>query len=125
MYTATIVPYKAVFMIEEPLEFFIFDILVDVLFLCDIIITCFLAYYDKENDLITSRRTIFLNYLSGWMIIDILGILPISYFTGDGKSYNNLIRISRLPRLFKLVKLTRLSKIQRNIPLKSKFAKGI
>ena len=39
-YTATVVPYKAVFMVEEPLAFFIIDILVDLIFLGDIVITC-------------------------------------------------------------------------------------
>ena len=59
------------------------------------------------------------------MLIDIIGILPISYFNSSGKSYNNLIRISRLPRLFKLIKLTRLSKIKRNNPFRRKLARGI
>ena len=79
-YTATVVPYKAVFMVEEPLAFFIIDILVDLIFLGDIVITCFLAYYDKENDLVTSKRRIFINYLTSWMIIDVIGVLPIQYF---------------------------------------------
>ena len=79
-YTATVVPYKAVFMVEEPIYFFIIDILVDLIFLGDIVITCFTAYYDIENDIVTSKRRIFMNYLTSWMIIDVIGILPIQYF---------------------------------------------
>ena len=81
-YTATVVPYKAVFMTEEPLHFFIIDILVDLIFMGDIVITCFLAYYDNENDLVTNKRRIFMNYLTSWMLIDVIGVLPIQYLQG-------------------------------------------
>ena len=79
IYTATVVPYKVVFMTKEIIGLEVFDIIVDLLFLGDIIVTCFLAYYNEDNEIVTSKRKIFVKYLTSWMLIDIIGILPVQY----------------------------------------------
>ena len=39
--------------------------------------------------------------------MDIISILPISYFTG-GDKFNNLTKLGRLPKLYRLLKLAKL-----------------
>lgn len=56
IYTATVVPYKVVFMEKQILGLEVFDIIVDLLFLGDIIVTSFLAYYDEDNEIVTRKR---------------------------------------------------------------------
>mmetsp|Transcript_35147 Transcript_35147/g.6321 ORF Transcript_35147/g.6321 Transcript_35147/m.6321 type:complete len:84 (+) Transcript_35147:296-547(+) len=77
----------------------------------DVIANCFLAYYDSDMNLIVSKRRIFLNYLSGWMIPDILACLPFQLLFESSKDYSSLIRIARLPRLYRLIKVAKLMRM--------------
>ena len=72
LYTATVVPYRIALIEEEPLGWYIFDIIVDFLFFVDVIINCYLAFFDNANKLVTDRRTIILHYMKTWMFLDVL-----------------------------------------------------
>jgi hypothetical protein len=54
-----------------------------------------------------------MTYLRTWFVIDIVSILPISYFTDSTMKYNNLTRIGRLPKLYRLLKLTKLLRMSK------------
>ena len=52
--------------IEMTLEkdmWFYLDLSIDFTFLIDIVINCFSAYYDEENNLVINNKKIFLKYL--------------------------------------------------------------
>ena len=87
------------------------DIIVDCLFFADIIFTCFLAYFDDNNNIVTDRHQIIWNYLRGWMLLDIVATMPIVYLAGGADNYNNLGRMVRMPRLIKLFRLTKFSRL--------------
>ena len=58
---------------------------------------------------------IFLNYLKGWLILDITACIPFQlietiYGSSLGGSYSKLLRLARLPRLYKLVRIFRVFK---------------
>jgi uncharacterized membrane protein len=54
----------------------VFNYVIDVLFLFDIIINFNCAYQNEMYEMIDDRKVIAKNYLSGWFIIDVLAITP-------------------------------------------------
>lgn len=102
--------------VDEPDSvWFAFELIVDFLFLIDILITLNSAYYNDEGTLITSRSSIVLNYIKSWFFFDLLAIFPADFITNE--SYSNFsnyfkylsfaTRLTRLPRLYKLITITR------------------
>lgn len=111
IYTATVTVYRIAFVDSEPLGWLIADTIIDSLFFTDIVVNCFLSYYNLEMNLITSRPAIFKNYLRTWMIIDLISCLPFQYIIGSDKNYSNVVRVARLPRLYKLIKVTKMMRM--------------
>jgi hypothetical protein len=107
IYTFTIMPYLLAFEKLNPENpWYWIEVLVDVLFSIDILVILSTAYYDSEHSLITSRKKIFLNYLTGMMMIDLISIFPFYIF--DNSRENRLLRFLKIARL---VKILRASKI--------------
>ena len=77
IYTATITPFRLALVEEETIDWFVIGLIIDGLFFSDVIVNCFLCYYDSDNNIITSHKKIFLNYLTGWMLLDILACIPL------------------------------------------------
>lgn len=80
------------------------DSIIDFLFLIDIIVNFFSAYYNEKYILIDKRTQIACNYIKGWFIVDVVSILPFNLISG-GQNYGKLVRLTKLNRLYKLVKL--------------------
>ena len=117
LYTAIIMPYNFAFIEENNYDsWWWLDSIINVLFFIDIIINCFLAYYDDYGYLIYSHFKILGNYFKTWMIIDLIGCVPLDYFvnSGSNKGYNKLLRLIRLPRLYKLIKIPKNRKPDEN-----------
>lgn len=101
-------------------------IVIDSLFLLDIVIIFNTVYYDEDVNLIDDRPTISMNYLKGWFFIDLLAIVPFDLIlNATSGDYSGLVRIARVGRLYKLVKLTRLLRILKIVKEKSKLLKYI
>ena len=52
------------------------SLFMDILFICDIIVNFFKAYYNFEEQLITKSNQIFLHYLKGYFTIDLISAIP-------------------------------------------------
>jgi hypothetical protein len=63
------------------------------------------AYYDTHQQLITDRREIFMNYLTGMMLIDLVTVFP--FYAFDDSRENRLFRIFRIARLFKVFRASK------------------
>ena len=88
----------------------VLDLLVDLCFTIDVVVNLLLPYLDNKGNWVKDRCKIFLNYLKGFLIIDIASALPIDFiFLLLEKSPigNSLLRFLRIGRLYKLVKITR------------------
>jgi len=55
---------------------YIFEMVVDMLFALDILITLNTAIKVSEDKIIVSRKQIFLDYLRGMLLIDIVAVFP-------------------------------------------------
>jgi hypothetical protein len=53
---------------------YVIDYSTDGIFAFDILISFFCAYYDKNDELVTSNKKIILHYGSGWFLFDFLGV---------------------------------------------------
>ena len=62
--------------IEDPLEWVIINATIDILFLIDIFVNFFSAYYDAEFQIVEDRKLIAKEYITGWLTIDTLAIIP-------------------------------------------------
>ena len=78
---------------------YVFDVFVWVFFVLDVFLTFNTSYLDQDNHPVTSRRAIALHYLSTWLIIDIVALLPFSFGDSDNEVeyYLRLVRFLRLP----------------------------
>ena len=50
----------------------------DLIFLMDLVLNFFFAYYDDEYMLVDDRGAIAKNYLRSWFTVDLIAIIPIS-----------------------------------------------
>lgn len=78
MYTATLVPYRTIFIDFEPKYTFLFffDIIVDILYSIDLVLNFFMAYEDADKKLETRLKKIAANYLRSWFILDCMSCIP-------------------------------------------------
>ena len=53
-------------------DWFIAELVIDGLFFIDVLVNCNSAYHDHEGKLVTSRSEIILNYVKGWMLLDLV-----------------------------------------------------
>ena len=110
IYTAVITPYMVWFVDNKSDPIYYIDLIIDGLFFIDIIVTCCLAYYNADIDLITDKKKIFYRYLTSWMILDIFACIPFHLVLEQRKAYNALVRLARIPRLIRLTKLSKLAR---------------
>lgn len=116
LYTIFISPFSVAFLDDNPaLENF--DLAIDGLFLLDIVVTFNTAFYNKEGQVIVSRRAICSRYLRTWFALDLAACIPLYYFLkGEGQDaasnrYNSLLRLTRLPRFYRLFRVSRIYKL--------------
>ena len=115
--------------IEDPIEWLFINNTIDILFLVDIFVNFFSAYYDNEFIIVEDRKQIARDYLTGWFTIDILAIIPFEIFGGgsDGSAGSpgsqRMARIVRLGRIYRIIKMTKLLRIMKIIKEKSKIMK--
>ena len=112
-YTAIIMPYNVCFFDQEIYFFNIFDTVVDFTFMIDLIITCNLSFYDAENEEITNRKKIFINYLKSWFFIDLISSLPLSLIENKMVSNSNMLRLTRISKMYRLFRILRIFKVSK------------
>lgn len=72
------------------------------------------AYITEDFETEDDRKTIAVNYLSSWFIIDLLAILPLQEMTSSSEfKVSNVLRVLRLGRLSKILKLMKLMRTLR------------
>lgn len=93
-------------------NWFIAETFIDVLCFLDILVTLNTAYYDIRGRIVANRKKIFLNYLKGFMIIDIISITPF-YLLEQGTiiKSNALLRIVRITSITRVLRGSKIVKL--------------
>lgn len=110
LYSFVIVPYNIAF-IDGATVWDQVDIVVDVLFFIDILVTLNTALPGPHKSLVTSRVHIFKVYLCGWLLLDLLSIFPFDLLDIDSTGANNLVRFMRLAKFVRLVRGTKMIRL--------------
>ena len=112
---ALTLPYQIGFIEKPGTAWQVFNYLVDVTFLIDMVLTFFTAIQNTENNLyICDKRQIAKAYLSNWFWIDLISILPIEKMVSASSSgYTSTFQLAKVGRLSKISKFIRMIKILR------------
>ncbi|XP_065155223.1 potassium voltage-gated channel subfamily H member 8-like isoform X3 [Atheta coriaria] len=105
-YVAVVVPYNASFGGER--SYVPIDVAVETLFFMDIILNFRTTYVNRKGEVVSHWKTISLNYLRTWFIVDVLAALPFDFLYpiyGGLTQNNNHIHLIKLTRLLRLARL--------------------
>lgn len=117
MFTAIYIPYEAAFLVNtkesvwqeissgEPQE--IVNLMVDLMFIIDILINFRTTYVEKKSEVVVSSpKKIAIHYLKSWFIVDFIAAIPFDYFIPDeangAASLTGLLKTARLLRLIRV-----------------------
>lgn len=123
VYTATILPYRTCFYDNSvilSLAWFM-ESFFDLLFIADLILNFFFGYYTENEILVLKNKSIALNYIKTWFIMDFISTFPFNYLdyfngmdtTTVSTTYNKLLRLTKIPRLYRLIRLFRVFRFVR------------
>lgn len=76
------------------------------MFAVDIFINFNLALYNEDMEVIEDRFTIAYHYMTGWLLIDVVSIVPYELILA--RQYSKMVRVARLGRIYKILKLLKL-----------------
>lgn len=117
LYVSIVTPLSMAFLETNTFDvLFWVDVTIDAIFALDVILNLNTYYLDEEGNIIVKRKEIFLNYLRGWLIVDIFTCIPfeiLQLFTGGYSATNKLARMTKLrvlPRLFRVARLLKMVK---------------
>ncbi|XP_035997674.1 potassium voltage-gated channel subfamily H member 6 isoform X1 [Fundulus heteroclitus] len=121
LYTAVFTPYSAAFLLDEhgsprqrrcgftcnPLN--VADLMVDVLFIVDIVINFRTTYVDHNDVVVTQPGRIAKHYIKGWFSIDVLAATPFDLliFRSGSDEMATLTSLLKTARLLRLVRVAR------------------
>ncbi|CAE7703822.1 unnamed protein product [Symbiodinium pilosum] len=118
VYSVSVEPFRICFGVEVSSAMLALDIFVDCLFVIDIVLTFFTAYFDEREVLVTNRLRIAKRYLRGFFVIDVASVFPAELFLlAIQPDIATQARAVKLLRLVRLMKLGRLFKLKRLVLL--------
>ncbi|XP_064613900.1 potassium voltage-gated channel subfamily H member 6-like [Liolophura sinensis] len=123
IYTAIFTPYVAAFLLSEerkegnkndmqtrykdPLT--IIDLIVDIMFIIDILINFRTTYVNKNDEVVSHPGKIAVHYFKGWFLIDVVAAIPFDLllFGSETDETTTLIGLLKTARLLRLVRVAR------------------
>merc|ERR1719265_282595 len=110
-----VIPYRFGFDIDPGGFEIALDIVIDIFFFADMVVTFRSAFLDADGVTNTIPSEIRRHYLQGWFIVDFLSTFPIDWIletiVPDVRSNSRAIKLIRIARLIRLLKLVRIFKL--------------
>lgn len=78
IYQSIFIPYRLCFEVEAEGGFYIFESLIDISFMLDIVISFNTGFY-KKGYLVMKRKDIFKQYIKSWFAIDFMASFPYGW----------------------------------------------
>ncbi|XP_051894815.1 potassium voltage-gated channel subfamily H member 6a isoform X2 [Pristis pectinata] len=121
IYTAIFTPYSAAFLLNDQEEekrwecgyscnpLAIVDLIVDIMFIIDIIINFRTTYVNENDEVVSHPAKIAIHYFKGWFLIDIVAAIPFDLliFRSGSDETTTLIGLLKTARLLRLVRVAR------------------
>ncbi|XP_035525500.1 potassium voltage-gated channel subfamily H member 6 [Morone saxatilis] len=135
LYTAVFTPYSAAFLLDEhrdlrqrgcgytcnPLN--VADLMVDVLFIVDIVINLRTTYVDQNDEVVTQPSRIAKHYIKGWFPIDLFAAIPFDLLIF--RSGSDEPKMATLTSLMKTARLLRLVRVARKLDRYSEYGAAV
>lgn len=113
LYVCITVPIEVAFDVEDSLELFTLNTIIDLIFCFDIVLCFFTTFISSSGDEVTDVKEICKHYLCTYFFIDLFGSVPIDNFMGRYGDTQGVGDIFNLSDLLKLVRIMRLGRIIR------------
>ncbi|CAG12652.1 unnamed protein product, partial [Tetraodon nigroviridis] len=148
LYTAVFTPYSAAFLLDEhrdlrqrgcgytcnPLN--VADLMVDVLFIVDIVINLRTTYVDHNDEVVTQQSRIAKHYIQGWFSIDLFAAVPFDLlmFRSGSDEFSDTLKycfvflknkMATLTSLLKTARLLRLVRVARKLDRYSEYGAAV
>ena len=81
MYTACFVPFQTAFVDEDTDLSKDLETVMDTMFITDFFLNFLMAYEDRDKKIEVRLRYIAMNYLQGWLLVDLLSCIPFQMLT--------------------------------------------
>lgn len=109
-------PLNMAFVTEESTLLTSVYVLVDFVFLLDIIMNFFTTYIDSVSNLeVLDHKRIALSYIKSWFVFDVFSIIPFDYLflmiKNDDESQSDILKFTKFARIYRLMRLTRIFKV--------------
>lgn len=119
IYQSILIPFRLCFSVDASGGLYVFESIIDVSFMVDIVITFNTGFY-KKGYLVMKRREIIINYLQTWCFLDLLASFPYSWvFKANSASGSSIMmKTPQLLRLLKIVRFLRFLRLLRVLKLK-------
>ena len=105
LYSTVLIPLDLGFRYDVPDAQFVWDTVVDVCFLLDVLLNFRTAYYRKDGELEMNSKAIAKNYLQTWFLLDAIASIPFDWFAqGASRGANGLAKMPRLLRIGRIMK---------------------
>ena len=121
MITAFVFPFRLAFLPEiEYWPYVYLDIVTDLVFLANMIITFFMPVFE-DSQLFTKKKDIARKYLRGWFIVDFYCLAPLSFFrmlsmknprNKDNWENFRTLNFKSLPRFYPMLVIFRMSRMR-------------
>lgn len=119
VYNCFIVPYEIAFTKEEPVELLVIAVLIDLMFVLDIVFNFRTTYIDSvTGDEVFDRVFITKHYIKTGLLIDIIATVPFDLIAGAAGQHDQSLKLTSL---MKMVHVLRLGKIINNIRLSESY----
>ena len=97
IYNSIYIPINIAFNVYKPLGQCILDLIIDLLFITDMLLNLRTTYYDDENELVVDKKAIYRKYLlSKWFVIDFLAVFPFDLTASLSKTSCHCKAVFRL-----------------------------
>ncbi len=81
------------------------ELVVDISFAVDIWLNFRTAQYDSKGHLVTDRRVLAKQYLSGWFFLDVLSVVPFDLIIDEWSTMTSMVKTVRIARVAKIMRL--------------------
>jgi len=108
-YDAMMLPFPAFFVKEAALIVVMLNLLVDVIFIINIILNFWTCFRNSYGQIVSERKVIRARYKHGWFILDVVSCFPselLFMFISKFEKYAGLFRLTRMLRLGRLWRST-------------------
>jgi Ion transport protein len=117
VYVAITLPFRIGFSLDENSFDGMMQKLIYVIFITDILLT-FCQETEINEEVVRTHREIALSYCKGWLLLDLLSVIPFELFLQQGQDTENInqgLRIVRFSKLYRIVNFLRLFRLAKAV----------